>query len=467
MLLKERAVSGAPDTFYQDIFRLVMPIVLQNLLNTAVNSADVVMLGYVGQTALSASSLANQWQFILNLIYSGITSGMIMLVAQYWGKGDTRTIEKIMGIATALSALVSAAFAVLACFFPQIVMLFFTNDPELIEAGSSYLRIIGVSYLFMSISQVYLNTMRAIERVAFSTVVSGAALVINIGLNAVFIFGLFGAPKMGIVGVALATLIARVVETGACLADSLRFRTIQFRPSRIFRFERIIFKDFIHYALPALGNDIVWGVGFAMYSVIMGHLGSDIVAANSVVVVVRNLGTAVCFGLASGGAILLGKEIGENRVEDVKRHASKLCWVTFASGIAGGLVVLLVRALLPSIGNLTETANEYLRIMLLINGYYVLGQAMNTTVVLGVFRSGGDSRFGFICDTIDMWVFAVPLGFITAFVLHLPPMVVYFLICLDEFVKMPVVYRHYKSYKWLKNITREMGEDTRVGMEES
>ena len=194
---------------------------------------------------------------------------------------------------------------------------------------------------------------------------------------------------------------------------------------------------------------------------------SDIVAANSVVVVVRNLGTAVCFGLASGGAILLGKEIGENRVEDVKRHASKLCWVTFASGIAGGLIVLLVRALLPSIGNLTETANEYLRIMLLINGYYVLGQAMNTTVVLGVFRSGGDSRFGFICDTIDMWVFAVPLGFITAFVLHLPPMVVYFLICLDEFVKMPVVYRHYKSYKWLKNITREMGEDTRVGMEES
>ena len=187
----------------------------------------------------------------------------------------------------------------------------------------------------------------------------------------------------------------------------------------------------------------------------MGHLGSDIVAANSVVVVARNLGTVLCFGIANGGAIYLGKTIGHGNKEQAKKDASRLCWVTFASSVLGGIAILLSKPLMMHMVDLTPTAKGYLTIMLFINAYYIIGQAMNTTVICGVFRSGGDSRFGFICDTIDMWVFAVPLGFISAFVLKLPPMCVYFLLCLDEFVKMPFVYKHYKSYKWLQNITRD------------
>lgn len=442
-------------TFYRDMFRLALPIVFQNLITTAVSSADVIMLGWVSQTALAASSLASQIMFILNLVYTGVASGVVMLAAQYWGKQDTKSIEQIMGIAMRLSVLISTCFFILSFFFPGLLMKIFTSEPDLIQAGIPYLRIVGFSYLFMGVSQIYLCTMRSIERVIFATATNASALALNIVLNALFIFGLFGFPKMGIQGVALATSVARGIELVICLVDACRFRLIRFRISTLFERNRLLFRDFIHYSLPAFGNEVAWGVAFSMYSVIMGHLGSDMVAANAVVVVARNLGTVLCFGIANAGAIILGKSIGAGYMDLVKEDASRFCKITFCSGIAGGILIFLLRPVFLNMADLTPVAQGYLNIMLFINMYYVLGQAMNTTVICGIFRSGGDSHWGFICDVIDMWGFAVPLGFISAFILKLPPMWVYFLICLDEFVKMPFIYKHYKSYKWLKNITRD------------
>ncbi|MFQ6808785.1 MAG: MATE family efflux transporter [Blautia sp.] len=451
----QTSYSAGNASFSRNLLRLAVPIVLQNLVTTAVSSADVIMLGFVSQDALAAGSLASQIMFILNLVYSGISSGVIMLAAQYWGKQDTLTIERIMGIGMRISILISTVFFILAFFFPALLMRIFTNDMQLVSTGIPYLKIVSFSYLFMSISQVYLCTMRTIERVIFATAANASALLLNILLNAVFIFGLLGAPKMGIAGVALATTIARGIEFAICMLDALKFKTIRFRPSTIFERHKLLFADFMKYSLPAFGNEVSWGLAFSMYSVIMGHLGSDIVAANAVVVVARNLGTVACFGIANAGAILLGKSIGAGRMETVKADASKFCKITFISGMIGGIFIFLLRPLFMNMADLTATAQGYLNIMLFINMYYVLGQAMNTAVICGVFRSGGDSKWGFICDTIDMWGYAVPMGFFTAFVLKLPPMWVYFIICTDEFVKIPFVYKHYKSYKWLKNITRE------------
>lgn len=451
----QTSYSAGNASFSRNLLRLAVPIVLQNLVTTAVSSADVIMLGFVSQDALAAGSLASQIMFILNLVYSGISSGVIMLAAQYWGKQDTFTIERIMGIGMRISILISTVFFILAFFFPALLMRIFTNDMQLVSTGIPYLKIVSFSYLFMSISQVYLCTMRTIERVIFATAANASALLLNILLNAVFIFGLLGAPKMGIAGVALATTIARGIEFVICMLDALKFKTIRFRPSTIFERHKLLFVDFMKYSLPAFGNEVSWGLAFSMYSVIMGHLGSDIVAANAVVVVARNLGTVSCFGIANAGAILLGKSIGAGRMETVKADASKFCKITFISGMIGGIFIFLLRPLFMNMADLTATAQGYLNIMLFINMYYVLGQAMNTAVICGVFRSGGDSKWGFICDTIDMWGYAVPMGFFTAFVLKLPPMWVYFIICTDEFVKIPFVYKHYKSYKWLKNITRE------------
>lgn len=235
-------MAEKPSTFYKDMFRLAFPIVIQNLITTAVSSADVIMLGWVSQTALSAGSLASQVMFILNLVYTGIASGIGMLAAQYWGKKDTHTIEEIMGIGMKLSIPVSFLFFVLACFFPQLLMMIFTSEEELIQAGIPYLRIVGISYLFMSISQVYLCTMRSVERVVFATFTNASALTLNIFLNAVFIFGWFGLPRMGIVGVALATTIARGVELCLCIADNCRFREIRLNPRLLIRNNKILFR---------------------------------------------------------------------------------------------------------------------------------------------------------------------------------------------------------------------------------
>ena len=448
------ATKGS-SSFNKDILRLAVPIVLQNIVTTAVNSADVIMLGFVGQDALSAGSLANQVMFILNLVYTGISSGVIMLAAQYWGKKDTKTIEHIMGIGMQLSIFISSMFFIMAFFFPHILMRIFTNDINLITEGIPYLRMVSFSYLFMSFSQVYLCAMRSIERVHFSTVTNAVALILNIIFNAVFIFGLFGAPKLGILGVALATVIARAVEFTICVIDNFIPKAIHFHIKNVLEVNKILFFDFMKYSLPAFGNEIVWGVAFSMYSVIMGHLDSDIVAANAVVVVARNLGTVACFGIADAGAIILGKSIGSGNTDTIKSDSSHFVKITSMSAVVGGIVIFLLRPVFFTMADLTPTAQSYLSIMLFINMYYIVGQAFNTAMICGVFRSGGDSKWGFFCDIIDMWCYSVPLGFISAFVLKLPPMWVYFLICTDEFVKIPFVYKHYKSYKWLKNITRD------------
>ncbi len=450
-----RMRNNLQDTFYSQIRRLVIPIVIQNLLSAAVNSADVVMLNYVGQSSISAVSLASQYASVLFMVYYGLGTGATMLCAQYFGKGDMKAIKAVEGIALRFSLAISSAFALAALAIPDLMMTLFTSDPELIRLGSPYLRILSVSYLCWGIIEIYLAILRSIGRVVISTSLNALAFTLNIFLNAVFIFGLFGAPKLGVTGVAVATSTSRVIELIACFIVSALSRDIKLKFSYMFIKNRLLFSDFVKLSLPALGNDVAWGVAFSMYSVIIGHMGSDAVAANSFVIVVRNFGTILCFGIASAGGILLGREIGENRLEDAKNDAGKLMKLTVASGALGGLIILGATPFVLRYASLSETAMHYLKYMLLINTYYVMGAAVNTTLIAGVFRSGGDSRFGFICDTIDMWLYAVPLGFFAAFVLKLPVMWVYFLLCTDEFVKWPWVLKHYKSNKWLHNITRD------------
>ncbi len=445
------------DSFYGQIFRLVLPIIIQNLLSAAVSSADVVMLNYVGQSAISAVSLAAQYASVLFMVFYGLGTGVTILSAQYYGKGDMRAIHVVEGIALRFSIPISAAFAAAALGMPETMMRLFTNDGELIAIGASYLRYMSVAYLCWGVIEVYLATLRSVNRVTVSTVLNILAFSLNILLNAVWIFGLFGAPKLGAMGVALATSLSRLVELGACVVVSLLSRDVHLNLRYLFIRNRPLFSDFVRLSLPALGNDISWSVAFSMYSVILGHLGTDVVAANSFVIVVRNFGTILCFGMASAGGILLGNIIGENRLEEAREGAGKLMKLTVITGAIGGLIILAAMPLVMAYAgeSLSEQAMRYLRNMLLINTYYVMGAAVNTTLIAGVFRAGGDSRFGFICDTIDMWGYAVPLGFIAAFVLKLPVMWVYFLLCTDEFVKWPWVIRHYRSGKWLNNITRE------------
>ena len=442
--------------FYGQIIRLVIPVVIQNLLSAAVSSADVVMLNYVSQDAISAVSLASQYANVLFMIYYGLGTGATMLCAQYYGKKDYMAIRAVEGIALRFSLIVSVVFAGLALCVPEQMMRLFTNEQRLIELVADYLRYMSVAYLCWSVIEVYLSVLRSMERVTICMVLNMVAFGLNVLLNAVFIFGLFGAPKMGVSGVALATAISRVVELLGCIVVSICSKEVKLDLRYLFIRNKPLLSDFVKLALPALGNDVVWGVGFSMYSVILGHLGSDAVAANSLVTVVRQFGTVLCYGMASAGGILLGKLIGERQPEElIRRDASLLIRLTITCGVLGGLLVLAATPLVLRYATLSETAMGYLKTMLLINTYYITGTALNTTMICGIFRSGGDSKFGFYCDLIDMWAYAVPLGFFAAFVLKLPVRWVYFLLMTDEFVKWPFVIRHYKKGQWLRNITRD------------
>ena len=448
--------GGDNKRLYRRIGMLTWPIVLQNLLSAAVTSADVVMLNFVGQAHISAVSLAAQYASVLFMVFYGLGTGVTMLATQYYGKGDMRAVEVVEGIALRFSLFVAALFAAGAAFFPAGMMRVFTHDPELVAIGAQYLRRISVAYLCWGVTEIYLAILRSVGRVAIATALNTAAFTLNILLNAVFIFGLFGAPKLGAKGVALATSISRFIELILCLIVSARSRDVKLRFQYLFLRNKLLLRDFFKMALPALLNDVSWGLAFSMYSVIIGqYLGSDMVAANSFVSQVRSFATVLCFSLASAGGILLGHLIGNDQMDEAERAASAIMKLTVISGLIGGVLILVTMGPVMSFAKLTDTGKEYLRTMLLINSYYVMGAAVNTSLIAGVFRAGGDSRFGLICDTIDMWCYAVPLGFFAAAVLKLPPMWVYFLLCTDEFVKWPWVIRRYRSKKWLKNITRE------------
>lgn len=453
--MKYRSKNQEADDFYPKILKLVIPIVIQNLLSAAVNSADVVMLNYVGQSSISAVSLASNYANVLFMVYYGLGTGASMLCAQYWGKKDLQPIRIVEGIALRFSILITLVFSSFALFAPRLMMQLFTKDAALITIGAGYLRVMSVTYLCWCIVEIYLSILRSIGRVTVSMCLNILAFVLNIFLNAVFIFGLFGAPKLGATGVAMATALSRIIELIGCIIVSLCSHDIRLNPAYMFLRNKLLVKDFIHLALPALLNDISWSVAFSMYSVILGHLGTDAVAANSLVIVVRNFGTVLCFGTASAGGILLGNVMGQGNLELARSYARKILKLTVITGAVGGVLILAVTPFVLHFASLTDTAMHYLKYMLLINSYYIMGAAVNTTLIAGVFRAGGDSRFGMICDTVDMWCYAVPLGFIAAFVFKLPVMVVYFLLCTDEFVKWPWVLKRYKSEKWLKNITRD------------
>lgn len=443
--------------FYSKIFKLVLPIVIQNLLSAAISSADVIMLNYTGQTSVSAVSLASNYASVLFSLLYGLGTGVTMLCAQYYGKKDMEAIKIVQGVALRFSLVGSLIFALPAFFIPEMMMRVFTPDPALIGIGAQYLRYMGVAYISWAIIEIYLSALRSTGRVTVCTVLNVIAFVFNILLNAVFIFGLFGAPKLGATGVAIATSASRLIELTGCIIVSALCKDVKLDLRSIFVSNKMLLKDFIKLSAPAIGNDIIWGLAFSMYAVIIGHLGEDAVAANSYVVVVRNFGTVLCYAVASAGTILLGNTLGKNRLEEAREDAGRLLKLAFFTGFIGGAIVLAVSPFAVWYASLsfTPTALFYLKWMLLMNTYYITGTSVNTMLIAGVFRAGGDTKFGLICDTIDMWCYAVPLGLLAAFVFKLPVLVVYFLLCTDEFVKWPWVFKRYRSGKWVQNITRE------------
>lgn len=437
--------------------KLAFPIMIQNLISTLVNMADTIMLGYVSQTAMSASSLANQFTFVLFCLYYGLSAGTSVLCAQYFGKGDKKTVEKIIGLAERLSIIISLVFFVISFSFPASIMGIFTSSPDTIAAGSQYLKVVSFSFIFMGFSQIFMSALRSVGKVLLPSTIYIISLCVNVVCNASFIFGLFGLPKLGVTGVALGTVIARIVEVLICLIYSLVSKGIKFRVKYLFAKTGVLMSDFIKIAAPSVVNDVVWSLASSVFASILGHIGDDMVAANAVAIMVVNIGAIACRGFANATTIIVSQELGQNHIEAAKEYGRRMLNITIAVALIGCAIIIVIRPIMIDFyrDKLSETAISYLGSLMIMTTWRLIGEGINTCLICGCFRGGGDAKFGMITDTLCMWLIAVPLMAIAAYVFKLPPLGVYFVMTLDEFEKMPFVFWHYKKGNWTKNITRE------------
>lgn len=449
--------SFKKDPFYRQLTSLVFPFMVQAFMVALISATDAVMLGLVDQESMSSVSLAGQVHFILELFVTGIAAGTGILSAQYWGKRDADAIERVIPVALRANLLCGAGFTLAAFFAPRLLMLIFTDVPELVVLGAAYLKAVSPSYLLCALSQIYLVVLKNTGAAAESSRISSSCVMLNIFLNALLIFGLLGFPALGVRGAAYATTVSHAVEFVWSVWETGRRKVVLVRWDRLLLRDKALAGDFWKYTNPVLAAALVWGVAFSLYSVIMGHMGTDAVTANSIVAIVKSLLSCLIRGLGGGAGILIGNLLGAGELEKAREYGGRLTRLAILAGVCtGGLLMLLSPAIVRVVGY-GETVSRYLQGMLLFCGVNVCFQAVNHVVLDGIFCAGGDSKFDMYGNIGAMWCFAVPLGFLAAFYFKLPPLAVYCIVNLDEIVKIPAVYLHYKKYIWVRNITREDG----------
>lgn len=445
--------------FSRSLLKLALPLALQSLLSAAVNYADVWILSAVHQTALAAVSLANQITFVLTLFYLGISGGLTILSAQYWGRSKTDVIEKILGSCVRMSLLISSVFCLLMLIFPRALMRLFTPDETLVIYGANYLRVLAAGCLLTAFSQMFLACLKSIERTKAAAFISSACLTANIVLDAFFIFVVFkGSVSRCIIGVAAATVLARGLECALSAIWLNKKSPLRLKIRYILQTEKWLSRDLTACTWRVSLNYLVWGGALTAISAIIGHISSAMVSAYAVATSVRNLATVACTGLASGGSILLGKHLGAGKLALARTDGLKLRRLALLLGVGAGLILLLIRPICLAAVRLDKDAMTLLDQMLVICSVWCVGKSFNSTLVGGVFCAGGDTGFGLICDTVAMWGVVLPLGVLSAFVWHLSPIVVFLILSMDEFIKMPFVALRYRQYAWVKDLTHQEEE---------
>lgn len=444
-------------SFYKTVFALFIPMALQNLVLMISPSIVTIMLGMINETYLAAVNFAGQVQFILQVIFFGLSSGTAILVAQYWGKKDTRSIEIISSIVLRISLFVALIFFLAAELFPRQIMRIFTPDTEIISLGANYLRIVAPSYLIVGFTLIYLNLMRSIERVMISVVVSIVSLFSNVLFVAVFVIGFFGTPRLGVTGVALSLNLTRIIELIIVSVYVYKNPAVRLRWKDFLSLPRTLFADFVQYVTPSTINELIWSLAIAVNAVIIGHLGSSSIAAYAAYVsalAVREIASAVGFGAVNTTAVLIGKAIGARQIDLAKKTAHRMLRFTISIAVFSGLLVLLFSPLIPNIMKLSPEGTQYLRFLLLLTCAYIPLQAINATLIVGVFRSGGDARFPMYVDLFVMWFFCSLPAALAAFVFHAPVKIVYLIILCDELIKVPICLIRYRQNRWLRDVTR-------------
>ena len=449
------AVFTKDRSFYRSLVTLAVPISLQNLVTFAVSFADNVMIGSLGDDAISGVYVGGQLQSVLQMFVGGIEGAILILAAQYWGKKDTQSIRKVVSIGIKFALAVGLLSSLVAVLFPQWVIRAFTTEPGVIQEGAAYVQIVGFTYLFFSVSQVMIAAMRSVETARIGLYISCMALVINVCLNYVFIFGHFGFPAMGVRGAALATLVSRILEM--CVGVGYVFfvdKKLRFGLKDLLHTDRQLLRDFIRYGLPVIGGQVVWAINSLANTKILGYYSAGVIAAASITGMLHNLVYVWMNGMSSAVGIITGKTVGAGQYEKMKEYSKTVQMIFLFVGLISGAAVFLARDGFISLYNASSEAQAYSRQFINVISVTIIGTCYQAACLFGLVKSGGDISFVFKNDTIFVFLVVIPSSLLAMW-LGAPPWVVFACLKCDQILKCFVAIVKINRYNWMKNLTRD------------
>lgn len=440
-------------TFFKTMISIALPITLQNLISSSLNMVDTVMVGELGETQIAAVGLANQFFFLFSLLLFGINSGTSIFISQFWGKKDILNIRRVLGIALLSGGILSLIFTFIALIAPEMVLKIFTEDRNVIKFGIGYLRIVSLSYLITAVSFSYSFASRSIGHAKLPMTVSGVSLIANTVLNYLLIFGKFGFPQMGVEGAALATLISRVVEVILIVGIIYYKRyALACRVKEMFDLSSSFILKFFKTTIPVILNEGFWSLGMTMYSAAYARIGTGAVAAVQISNTVQNIFMVIFFGLGNACAVMIGNKIGAGKNETAIEYAKKFSILGPSLGIFMGLALILSSRLVLKLFNVSSSVNDDALKILFILALFMAIKVFNIILVVGILRSGGDTRFSMFLEMGSVWLIGVPLAFLGALVWKLPIYMVVALVSVEEIVKALVGIPRVVSKKWVKNV---------------
>jgi putative MATE family efflux protein len=439
--------------FLRTMLGLALPVAIQQFLVAGLNMVDVVMVGQLGEASIAALGLANQVFFLLVLFLFGVTSGMAIFTAQFWGKGDQESIRKVLGICLSVAISVGLLFTAAAMLIPERVLGFYTPDLEVIALGSSYLHIVGISYIFMAITTSYFAVLRSITLVNVTVVVSAVAISLKTCLGYMLIFGIGGLPALGVRGAAIGTTVGWVFECLLILTLVYVLKTpLAANPLTFFHFDRVFLGKVLKTAMPAAANELICSLGITIYNAVYARIGTDAIASVQISATVEEIAFVFFIGLGNACAIMVGNKIGAMEKEEAFEFGRRFTILTVMVSLVAGGLILLLRNPVVSLYEISPQAAGNARRLMTIFALTAWLRAINFILFVGALRAGGDTRFAMFMELFSIWVIGVPAALIGGFVLRLPVHGVYLMVLTEELVKVFIITRRYLSRKWIHDL---------------
>jgi putative efflux protein, MATE family len=441
-------------SFYISFFSLTVIIALQNVLSFGVNLSDNILLGGYSESALSGVALVNQIQFLLQMLIMGIGEGLVIMASRYWGANNLGPVKKVTSIGMRIAVILSLILWVVTFCFPHSCLSLFTNDEGVIAEGVKYLQIICFSYVFFAVTNILLASLRSVETVKIGFIVMSSTLIINVCLNYILIYGHFGAPRLGIRGSAIATLLARIIELIIVWIFIKKFdRKIRLKFKDFKAVDPQLFKNYLKIGSPILISNAIWGVAMAVQTAILGHTGKSSIAANSIATTIFQIITVVTYASASATAVIIGKTIGAGNIDRVKPYAKTLQIMYVIIGLGTGIFLFSVRDFILGFYNISIAAKTLALQFITVLSVTVCGTAYQMPSLTGIVRGGGDTKFVLFNDLIFMWLIVLPSSALCVFIFHLPVVVAFVCLKSDQILKCFVAIVKVNRYRWIRKLS--------------